>query len=89
MRKYTAIALIVCGTLLALAPIASDLIQGLEIAEALSARSPVHPSGFYRQPLEESYRIATWLLGGSMIGLGLIRSCMSPKTGAVSGRGSG
>ena len=46
MRKNAAIALIVCGTLLVLALVASDFIQGLEVAEALSGRSPAHPSGF-------------------------------------------
>ena len=80
MRKYTAIALIVCGTLLALAPVASDFIQGLEVAEALSGRSPAQPSGFYRQSLEESYRIGTWLLGGSMASLGLIRGWARAKS---------
>jgi hypothetical protein len=80
MRKYLAIVLIVCGTFLALAPSASDFIQGLEVAKALSGRSPAHPSGFYRQPLEESYRIGTWLLGGSMVGLGLIRGWVPAKS---------
>jgi hypothetical protein len=79
MRKYTAIVLIVCGTFLALAPSASDFIQGLKVAEALSGRSHANPSGFYRQPLEESYRIGTWLLGGSMVGLGLIRGWVAAK----------
>jgi hypothetical protein len=88
MHKCTAIALIVCGTLLVLAPIGSDFIQGLEIAEALSGRSPVHLSGFYRQPLEESYRIATWLLGGSMVALGLTRGWVSAKSGSVASPGS-
>jgi hypothetical protein len=83
MRNYIAIALIVCGTLLALAPILSDCIQGLEIAKALSGRWPIYPSGFYRQPLEESYRIATWLLGGSMIGLGFTSGWLSAKSGQV------
>jgi hypothetical protein len=80
MRKYPAIVLIVCGTLLALAPSASDFIQGLQVAEALSGHSPANPSGFYRQPLEESYRIGTWLLGGSMVGLGLIGGWLSTKS---------
>jgi hypothetical protein len=80
MRKYTAIALIVCGTILALAPVVSDFIQGLAVAEAMSGRSPREPSGFYRQPLEESYRIGTWLLGGSMAGLGLISGWVPAKS---------
>jgi hypothetical protein len=80
MRKSLAIVLIVCGTFLALAPSASEFIQGLEVAKALSGRSPAHPSGFYRQPLEECYRLGTWLLGGSMVGLGIIRGWVPAKS---------
>jgi hypothetical protein len=71
MRNCTAIALIFCGTILTLAPTASDLVQGFTVAKALSARPPGHPFAFYRQPLEESYRVGTWLLGGSMVVFGL------------------
>jgi hypothetical protein len=78
MRRYLVIVLIVCGTFLALASSAFDFIQDLEVAEALSKRSPA-PSGFYRQPLEESYRIATWLLGGSMVGLALYVAGCQPN----------
>jgi hypothetical protein len=79
MRNNTAIALILCGTVLALAPSASEIIQGWQMAQALSEPMSATASAFFRQPLEETYRIGTWILGGSMVGLGVIFGAMRAK----------
>jgi hypothetical protein len=72
MRNNIAIVLILCGTVLALAPSASDFLQGWQMAQALSEPASATASGFFRQPLEETYRIGTWILGGTMVGLGIL-----------------
>jgi hypothetical protein len=72
MRNNVAIALIICGTVLSLAPSASDLLQGWQMAQALSEPASATASRFFPQPLEETYRIGTWILGGTMVGLGII-----------------
>jgi len=73
MRTYVAVILIVCGTLLASAPFVSDFAQTVVIKQAL-AEPPATgvPAHFFRQPLEESYRLGCWILGGAMISLGII-----------------
>jgi hypothetical protein len=72
MRNHIAIVLILCGTVLALAPSASDYLQGWQMAQAMSEPASATASGFFRQPLEETYRIGTWILGGTMVGLGIL-----------------
>jgi hypothetical protein len=72
MRQFVAIVLIVCGTLLAMAPAASNFLQGQEIAEYLARQHTVGPLRFVPQPLEEAYRLGAWILGAGMIGLGII-----------------
>jgi hypothetical protein len=76
VRENFAIVLIVCGTFLALAPSVSNFIQGWQVAEAISGRPLVNTTGFFRQPLEESYSVGAWLLGRAMVGLGIIRGWM-------------
>jgi hypothetical protein len=81
MRNYVAILLIVCGTLLAIAPIVSDFAQAVVISQALGEpRVPGTPF-FFRQPLEESYRLGCWILGGTMISLGIIGACRRHQIG--------
>ena len=75
MRPYIAIALIVCGTLLSLTPSVSEYLQGRQITEFLSKRRDSAPYTFFRQPLGEEYRLAGWILGGTMIGLGILGGC--------------
>jgi hypothetical protein len=73
MYYKVATTMIASGTILALAPTASDFIQGWQMAEAISGQAVADPSGFFRQPLEESYRVGAWILGSAMIGLGITR----------------
>ena len=73
MRSYVVYVLIVCGTLLALAPIASDIVQAQQLAEFASQRPDFNGPAFFRQPLDENYRLGSWVLGIAMISLGIIR----------------
>jgi hypothetical protein len=72
MRNCVAIVLIVCGTLLASAPAVSDFLQAREVAQQLSDKAATAQRTFFRQPLEEGYRVGSWILGGAMISLGII-----------------
>jgi hypothetical protein len=74
MRHYIAPSLIVCGSLLALAPFVSDTLQGWRIADALAGRIADNPFGFFRQPLDETYLLGTWIIGGAMITVGIVRA---------------
>jgi hypothetical protein len=80
MRHFVATILIVCGTLLALAPFVSDTLQGWRIADALAGRIADTPFGFFRQPLDETYRLGTWIVGGAMIAVGIVRAFAGPAT---------
>ena len=72
MRNNIAIVLVLCGTILALAPEVSDFMQGWRMAQAMSEPVSATASGFFRQPLEQSYRIGTWNLGGTLVGFGIV-----------------
>jgi len=75
MRTYVAVSLIVCGTLLSLTPSVSEYLQGQQVAQFLSEHQDGAAWTFFRQPLDEEYRLAGWILGGTMIGLGILGGC--------------
>ena len=81
MRYLIAIVLIVCGTLLAMAPTASEYLQGEQISQMLAERADSVGTPFFRQPLDEEYRVGGWLLGGAMICLGAMQGCRSTMSG--------
>jgi hypothetical protein len=85
MRSYVVFVLILCGTLLALAPIGSDFVQGRQIAEFVSQDVDLSGKPFFRQPLDENYRLASWVLGIAMISLGIIKG-WQPADSAQSNR---
>jgi hypothetical protein len=70
MRFYVAVVLVLCGTLMAIAPIASDFIQNQQIAELVSHGAEWT---YVRPPLKDDFCVASWIMGGAMIGLGIIR----------------
>ncbi len=72
MRRQIALGLIICGTLLALAPVLSDFVQGLQMAQALGHDIAATDSTFLRQPLDGSFQVASWLMGGAMVTLGAV-----------------
>ena len=82
MRAILAIVLIVCGTLLALAPSASNYLQGREMSEYLAQREDVRGVLFFRQPMGDEYRLGAWILGGVMIGLGALAGWHAAPVGA-------
>lgn len=83
MRHYVATVLIFCGTVLALAPTASDYLQERELAQLESRQELVGSHTFIRQPLGEEYRIGAWLLGGGMICLGILGGWQKPRVDSV------
>lgn len=70
MRSSVAVALIVCGTLFALLPTASDYYHGYQVSQFLGERvlmrgvTPIH------QPFGETFRASAWVLGAAMIAAG-------------------
>jgi hypothetical protein len=72
MRRNIALVLIICGTFLALAPVLSDLVQGLQMAQAMGQPAAPTDSTFLRQPLDGSFQVASWLMGGAMVTLGAV-----------------
>ena len=70
MRIYVATVLVLCGTLMAIAPIASDFIQNQQIVDLVSNGGVWT---YVRPPLKDDFCVASWVLGGAMIGLGIIR----------------
>jgi hypothetical protein len=80
MRNFVAVGLIVCGTILALAPAASDYLQSRQIGEYLAAPSQPGAAKFMRQPVPEAFMVAGWILGGAMISLGIFGGSRSAST---------
>jgi len=85
MRHLIALVLIVCGTVLAMAPVASEFVQREQIAEIASRQDQAGPIKFVPQPLEETYRVGGWILGAAMIGLGIIGVWRHANPGLESG----
>jgi hypothetical protein len=72
MRYKVWIALIVCGTLLALAPPVSDYISNYQISRVLLERKDFNSVSFGIAPMSSEYRFGCWALGAAMIGIGVI-----------------
>ena len=78
MKPPVVVTLLIMGTLLILAPIGADyLFQGNLVSVLIKAASP---SVALIERLGGWYRVACWLIGSLMIGIGIIG-------GAVDGRG--
>lgn len=82
MRGSVAVALVVCGTMFALLPVASDYYHGYQVSQFLSDR--IVETGVTRihQPFGETFRASAWALGTVMIGLGAIGG-VSPERAAA------
>jgi hypothetical protein len=72
MRSSVAIALIVCGTLFALVPSASDYLQGYQVSQFLADRMVQPGVTRIHTPFGETYRASAWVLGAAMISLGAV-----------------
>jgi hypothetical protein len=91
MRHEVAIALIICGTALALAPPLSDHFQDQQIAQLLLERKDFNSVSLGILPMSSQYRFGCWALGAVMIGVGIAssrrgKSCCSPVDDDVAGR---
>jgi hypothetical protein len=74
MRYEVATTLIICGTLLALAPPVSDYISDQQIAQILVARKDFTSFSMGIPPMSTEYRLGCWALGAVMIGIGVVGS---------------
>jgi hypothetical protein len=72
MRSGVAMALIVCGTLLALMPSISDYLHGDQVSQFLADRTIQTGITKIHQPFGVTFRASAWALGISMITLGAV-----------------
>ncbi|HVT26724.1 MAG TPA: hypothetical protein VHE81_01790 [Lacipirellulaceae bacterium] len=72
MRYKVWIALIVCGTFLALAPPVSDYLASRQIAQMLVERKDFNSVSLGQPLMSSEYRFGCWALGAAMIGVGTV-----------------
>jgi hypothetical protein len=75
MRHEVATTLIICGTLLALAPPVSDYFADHQISQILQERKDFNSVSLGILPMSSEYRFGCWALGAVMIGIGVLGSC--------------
>lgn len=83
MRGSVAVALIVCGTLFALMPSASDYFHGYQVSQFLTDRTIQSGITRIHQPFGETYRASAWVLGAAMISLGVVSGGWAAKQAAI------
>jgi hypothetical protein len=71
MRHEVAIVLIICGTLLALAPPASDYYNQREALQVLVDRPNLDDLHITFPQMSSEYRFGCWALGAAVIGVGI------------------
>ena len=77
MRYEIAIALILCGTLLVLAPPVSDHLAARQASEVMKSRPDLMSAEFVSsglRPMSYTYRAGCMALGAAMIGTGVLGS---------------
>lgn len=72
MRYKIWITLIVCGTLLVLAPPLSDYLSNYRLSLLLVERKDFNSINFGLAPMSSEYRFGCWALGAAMILVGTI-----------------
>jgi hypothetical protein len=72
MRYKIWITLIVCGTLIALAPPLSDYLFNHQVQRMLIERKDFNSMSFGTPLMSSEYRFGCWALGGAMIAVGTI-----------------
>jgi hypothetical protein len=83
MRIVVAIVLILCGTLLVLAPAVVDFLDRVSVAAILSDRKDLNSVSLSPEPMSGTYRSVCWMLGGAMLLTGTVggmfgRPCPPP-----------
>ncbi len=71
MRHEVAIVLIICGTLLALAPPASDFLKERQATQVVLQREDITHWTISGTAMSSEYRFGCWALGAVMIGVGI------------------
>jgi hypothetical protein len=77
MRTAIAIALIVCGTLLVLAPAIHDFLLAAQVADVLVTRTDL-TSVRGGEPLAFLYKLVCWMIGVAMVGTAVVCSIKLP-----------
>lgn len=72
MRYKIWLALIICGTIIVLAPPLSDYLANHRISEILIERKDFNSVNFGLSPMSGEYRFGCWALGAAMILVGTI-----------------
>lgn len=78
MRTAIAITLIICGTLLVLAPAAYDFLLSAQVTNALMTRTDL-TSIRGGEPMAFFYKIVCWLIGLAMIATAVLSSIRLPE----------
>jgi hypothetical protein len=72
MRYKIWLTLIICGTIIVLAPPLSDFLASHRISTILLERKDFNSVNFGLAPMSEQYRFGCWALGAAMILVGTI-----------------
>jgi hypothetical protein len=72
MRYKIWLTLIICGTIIVLAPPLSDYLINYRISEMLIERKDFNSVSFGLSPMSSQYRFGCWALGATMILVGVI-----------------
>jgi hypothetical protein len=72
MRYKIWLTLIICGTILVLAPPFSDYLANHRISEILIERKDFNSVNLGLAPMSSEYRFGCWALGAAMILVGII-----------------
>lgn len=88
MRYEVVTTLILCGTLLVLAPPISDYLARRQVVEVFVARTEFNNVTLNVEPLSSEYRLGCWILGAAMICIGVF-GAMKPDVRGKSPGGDG
>jgi hypothetical protein len=75
MRYHIWMTLVMCGTLIVLAPPISDYLAGYQLQKILSERKDIGNVNFGLGtvgPMSENYRFGCWALGAAMIAVAVV-----------------
>lgn len=80
MRYKIWLTLIVCGTLIVLAPPLSDYLFNHQVSQMLIERKDFANFSFGIAPMSSPYRFGCWALGSLMIAVGIIGGWREPAS---------
>jgi ABC-type phosphate transport system auxiliary subunit len=83
MKTEISIALIICGTILIIAPPASDYLYRQDVKQVLIEKPDATTVTFSGDVMSEEYRIACWMVGTGMIVVTVIASIAAARRQAA------